>query len=148
MSAKKPALPSAKGLAEAEMQKLVEAGEEARKAFIEAMDDDFNSALAMAAIHELVKQINQARTDGASDEQLAVAQAVFNELTGTLGLTLEEEAGAETSADAFIDLLVSLRRDLRAEKNWAMSDKIRDELKKLGVLLEDSKDGTSWSWEN
>ena len=148
LSAKKPALPSANGLAEDEMQKLVEAGDVARKAFIEAMDDDFNSALAMAAIHELVKQINQARTDGASDEQLATAQAVFNELTGTLGLTLEEEAGAETSADAFIDLLVSLRRDLRAEKNWAMSDKIRDELKKLGVLLEDSKDGTSWSWEN
>ena len=129
------------------MQKLVEVSEEARKAFVEAMDDDFNSALAMAAIHELVKHINQARTDGASNEQLGKAQAVFNELTGTLGLTLEEESGTETSADAFIDLLVSLRRDLRAEKNWAMSDKIRDELKTLGILLEDSKEGTSWSWE-
>ena len=141
----KPALPSANGLAEDEMQKLVDAGEEARKAFIEAMDDDFNS-LAMAAIHELVKHINQARTDGANDEQLAIAQTVFNELTGTLGLTLEEESGTETPADAFIDLLVSLRRDLRAEKNWAMSDKIRDELKNLALCLK-TEDGTSWSWK-
>jgi len=42
---------------------------------------------------------------------------------------------------------VALRRDLRAEKNWALSDKVRDSLKELGVILEDSKDGTSWSWE-
>jgi cysteinyl-tRNA synthetase len=148
LSAKKPALPEAKGLNELDYQKLQEAAEEAHKAFIEAMDDDFNSALALAAVYELVKQINQARSDGANHEQLTQAQAVFIELTNTLGLVLEEETVSTTSADLFIDLLVKLRRDLRAEKNWAMSDKIRDELKSLGVLLEDSKDGTNWSWEN
>ena len=72
---------------------------------------------------------------------------VFNELTGVLGLQLEEQSGSGTAADPFIDLLVSLRRDLRAEKNWALSDKLRNELKALGVILEDSKDGTTWSWE-
>ncbi len=148
LSAKKESLPGALGLSESEQQKLEEAAEHARQAFIEAMDDDFNTALAMAAIHELVKMINQARADGANTAQLEHVQSVFNELTGTLGLVLSEESFQGTSADAFIDLLVAVRWDLRAEKNWKMSDKIRDELKALGVILEDSKDGTTWSWEN
>ena len=147
LSAKKGALPGAQGLSESDQRKLEEAAEGARLAFIEAMDDDFNTALAMAPIHELVKSINQARADGANAVQLEKAQTVFNELTGTLGLVLSDESAGGSSADAFIDLLVSLRRDLRAEKNWSMSDKIRDELKDLGVILEDSKDGTTWSWE-
>ncbi|HZK16718.1 MAG TPA: cysteine--tRNA ligase [Anaerolineaceae bacterium] len=147
LSAKKGALPGAQGLSESDQRKLEEAAEGARQAFIEAMDDDFNTALAMAPIHELVKTINQARADGANAVQLEKAQTVFNELTGTLGLVLSDESAGGSSADAFIDLLVSLRRDLRAEKNWSMSDKIRDELKDLGVILEDSKDGTTWSWE-
>ncbi len=148
LSAKKGALPGAQGLSESDQRKLEEAAEGARQAFIEAMDDDFNTALAMAPIHELVKSINQARADGANAVQLEKAQTVFKELTGTLGLVLSDESAAGSSADAFIDLLVSLRRDLRAEKNWSMSDKIRDELKDLGVILEDSKDGTTWSWES
>jgi len=148
LSAKKEALPGVLGLSESEQQKLEEAAEHARQAFIEAMDDDFNTALAMAAIHELVKVINQARADGANTAQLERVQSVFNELTGTLGLVLSEEITQGSSADAFIDLLVAVRWDLRAEKNWKMSDKIRDELKALGVILEDSKDGTTWSWEN
>lgn len=148
LSAKKDVLPGAKGLTDSDQQKLAEAAEHAREAFVEAMDDDFNTSLAMAAIYELVKLINQARADGANDTQLGIAQSVFNELTSTLGLVLTEESSQGTSADAFIDLLVALRRDLRNEKNWAMSDKIRDELKALGVFLEDSKDGTTWSWES
>ena len=89
----------------------------------------------------------QQSTDGANAAQLQQAQAVFNELTSTLGLVLSEEPQKGSSADEFIDLLVTLRQDLRAEKNWNMSDKIRNELKALGVILEDSKDGTTWSWE-
>lgn len=148
LSAKKGALPGSNGLSESEQQKLNEAAERVRQAFVEAMDDDFNTSSAMAAIYELVKLINQARADGAIDAQLEQAQSVFNELTSTLGLVLSEDSSQGTSADAFIDLMVALRWDLRAEKNWKMSDKIRDELKALGVILEDSKDGTTWSWEN
>jgi cysteinyl-tRNA synthetase len=111
------------------------------------MDDDFNTAAAMAAIFELVKQINQARAEGATQAQLEPAQAMFNELTGVLGLQLQEQAGRQTTADPFIDLLVEVRNELRAQKNWALSDKIRDELKALGVVVEDSKDGTTWNWE-
>ena len=147
LSAKKVALPGAKGLSDSAQVNLKTTGEAARKGFVEAMDDDFNTSSAMAVIFELVKQINQARSDGATDSQLVVLQSVFTELTDTLGLELKEESFSGSNADAFIDLLISVRRDLRAEKNWAMSDKIRDELKALGVILEDGKDGTSWSWE-
>ena len=147
LSAKKAALPGAKGLSDSAQVNLKTTGEAARKGFVEAMDDDFNTSSAMAVIFELVKQINQARSDGATDSQLVVLQSVFTELTDTLGLELKEESVSGSNADAFIDLLISVRRDLRAEKNWAMSDKIRDELKALGVILEDGKDGTSWSWE-
>lgn len=148
LSAKKPALPGAKGLDETAEAAALENAEVARAAFIEAMDDDFNTASAMASVFELGKQINQARADGANDAQLEKLQAIFVELTSTLGLRLSEEQTADSNADAFIDLLVAIRRDLRTEKNWAMSDKIRDELNKLGVILEDSKEGTTWSWQS
>ena len=144
---KKPALPGATGLPEEKATTLKTVAEQARQAFKDSMDDDFNTSAALAAIFELVRNINQARSDGAKEAQLLPAIQVFNELTGVLGLQLEEQSGSANAADPFIDLLVSLRRDLRAEKNWALSDKLRNELKALGVILEDSKDGTTWSWE-
>jgi len=147
LNAKKPALPGAAGLPEDKAIALQNSAEQARQAFRESMDDDFNTSAALAAIFELVRNLNQARSDGATEEQLLPAQEVFSELTGVLGLELEEQSGSANAADPFIDLLVSLRRDLRAEKNWALSDKLRDELKALGVTLEDSKDGTTWNWE-
>ena len=147
LGAKKAALPGAKGLEAAALEALNAEADKVKADFKEKMDDDFNTSGALAALYELVKAINQARAEGAKDEQLASAQAVFTELTGVLGLRLEEQKTAGGDADAFIDLLVRLRRDLRAEKNWALSDKLRDALKELGVILEDSKDGTTWSWE-
>jgi cysteinyl-tRNA synthetase len=59
------------------------------------------------------------------------------------------KADAENQAGAapFIDLLVEIRKELRKEKLWALSDKVRDDLKVLGVVLEDTKDGTAWHWE-
>ena len=147
LNAKKPALPGAAGLSEEKAITLQTTAEQARQAFKDSMDDDFNTSAALAAIFELVRNINQARSDGATEAQLLPAMQVFHELTGVLGLQLEEQSGSANAADPFIDLLVSLRRDLRAEKNWALSDKLRNELKALGVILEDSKDGTTWSWE-
>ena len=147
LNAKKPTLPGATGLPEEKATTLKTVAEQARQAFKDSMDDDFNTSAALAAIFELVRNINQARSDGATEAQLLPAMQVFNELTGVLGLQLEEQSGSGNAADPFIDLLVSLRRDLRAEKNWALSDKLRNELKALGVILEDSKDGTTWSWE-
>jgi cysteinyl-tRNA synthetase len=147
LSAKKAADPDSPGLDPDTAAALEADAEKTRKQFREAMDDDFNSSAALAALFELVRAINQARADGASQAQLAPAVRVFEELTGVLGLQLNEEAGASTKADAFIDLLVALRTELRAQKLWALADKVRVELKALGVVLEDGKNGTSWTWE-
>lgn len=147
LNAKKPAQAGTAGLPEEKSAALKAAAEQARQAFRESMDDDFNTSAAMAAIFELTRNLNQARSEGATEAQILPALEVFDELTSVLGLQLEEQTSSGNAADPFIDLLVSLRRDLRAEKNWALSDKLRDELKALGVILEDNKDGTTWTWE-
>ncbi len=147
LSAKKPAQSGASGLQAQAALALNESAQKARESFKAAMDDDFNTAGALAAVFELVKAINSARADGASAANLEEPQAVFAELTGVLGLQLLESQRSQSDAEPFIDLLLELRQDVRAEKNWAMSDKIRDGLKALGVLVKDGKDGSSWDWE-
>ena len=111
------------------------------------MDDDFNSAGALGYMFDLVRVINQARDASATQEELKDAQELLEELGGVLGLNLSAAAGGETAAGPFIDLLLEVRKELRKEKLWALSDKVRDDLKALGVLVEDTKDGTSWRWE-
>ncbi len=141
----RPALPNAKGLTPEAASALAEQAKPIKQAFIDAMDDDFNTAGALAPLYELAKIINTARDAGATDEQLEPIQATLRELTDVLGLRLEEKAGSG-GADKFIDLLVDVRSEARAQKIWALSDMIRDKLKELGVTIEDSKDGTSWRW--
>jgi cysteinyl-tRNA synthetase len=141
----RPALPNAPGLSTDGISVLDIASETTKTAFTDTMDDDFNTAGALAPLYELVKAINTARDAGATDEQLAPAQATLRELTGVLGLRLEEKTGSG-DADKFIDLLVEVRSEARAQKLWALSDMIRDRLNELGVAIEDSKDGTSWRY--
>jgi cysteinyl-tRNA synthetase len=141
----RPALPNAKGIPAGSAAELTSQAESTQQAFVETMDDDFNTAGALAPIYELVKAINTARDGGASDEQLAPAQATLRELTGVLGLRLAEKTGSG-DADKFIDLLVEVRSEARAQKLWALSDMIRDKLKELGITVEDSKEGTTWRW--
>ena len=146
LAAKKEATPGTPGIPPEAARALSEAAEITRQKFIESMNDDFNTSGAMAAIFDLVRAINQARSDGATQAQLTPALEVFNELTSVLGLELSEKEFIDSKADPFIALLIRLRADLRAERNWALADKVRDELKALGVTIEDGKDGTSWSW--
>ncbi|MBT3323268.1 MAG: cysteine--tRNA ligase [Anaerolineae bacterium] len=117
-----------------------------RDAFTQAMDDDFNTAGALGHIFELVRLINSSRDSGATDQQLKPAQNTLRELTSVLGLELQEKEGSG-DADKFINLLVEVRSEVRTQKLWALSDQIRDNLKELGVTIEDAKDGTSWRWE-
>ena len=115
--------------------------ETTQQGFVEAMDDDFNTASAMSHIYDLVRAINQA-----DDESLEEAQALLRELTGILGLQLRraDEGG---QADEFVDLLIEIREQLRNEKLWSLSDLIRDRLTELGVVLEDLKEGSTWRWK-
>ncbi|MBM3151211.1 MAG: cysteine--tRNA ligase [Chloroflexi bacterium] len=142
----KPAAPSAPGLAAGTAAALVTQAETTQQAFAEAMDDDFNSAGALGHIFDLVRAVNTARDAGATAAQLGPAQKTLRALTDIFGLRLGEKTGAGSDADRFISLLVEVRTEARKQKNWAMSDLIRNRLKDLGVTIEDGKDGTTWHW--
>ena len=125
------------------------ATENARVAFTEAMDDDFNTASGLAAIFELVRAINTGRAAGVSGPFFDASQRTLRQLAGILGLTLPDQvaAGDQMAAKPFIDLLIQVRSDLRTAKQWALSDKIRDSLGSLSIVLEDSPSGTTWRYE-
>jgi cysteinyl-tRNA synthetase len=144
-SALRPGSGAARGLSPDAASALTSQAEATKQAFIEAMDDDFNTPVALAALYELVKAINTGRDNGATNEQLQPAQTTLRELTGVLGLRLQEKQGSG-DADKFVDLLVQVRSEVRKQKLWQLSDLIRDQLKELGVVIEDSKEGTKWRW--
>jgi cysteinyl-tRNA synthetase len=116
-----------------------------KNGFTAAMDDDFNTAGALGTLFELVRAINTARDAGATSEQLKPAQDALRELAGIFGLRLTEKTGSE-GADKFINLLLDVRAEARKQKQWPLSDLIRDRLKELGVTVEDGKDGAKWRW--
>ncbi|MBI4927436.1 MAG: cysteine--tRNA ligase, partial [Anaerolineae bacterium] len=146
-SALRPALPGARGVGEATVQTLAQVTATTRSGFEEAMDDDFNTSGGLSNLFELVRAINQARADGATDDELKASQAALRELAGVLGLRLVTEDDKPQAAAPFIDLLLEVRAELRKQKLWAMSDLVRDRLSALGVVLEDSKEGTSWRYQ-
>jgi cysteinyl-tRNA synthetase len=111
-----------------------------RERFVEAMDDDLNTSRALAALFDLARDVNRARDEGRAVEE---AQETLRELAGVLGLTLQEPQAAMGAAP-FIDLLVRLRNDLRAAKQFEQADRVRAGLAELGITLEDVPDGTRW----
>ncbi len=146
-SALKPALPGVKGAPTPSLEVLARQMETCKTAFVESMDDDFNSSGALAGMYELVRVVNQTRADGATDAELKPAQDRLIELSSVLGLSLQQEKKVDQVVDGFVDLLIEIRRELRANKLWGLSDQIRDRLAELGVILEDSKEGTGWHWK-
>jgi cysteinyl-tRNA synthetase len=105
------------------------------------MDDDFNSAQAIATLFDLAREVNRGAAEGMNVDE---ARQTLIELVQIMGFTLEEREQPAIEADPLIDLLLSIRTEMRKEKNWHMSDKIRDELTALGIVLEDTPDGTTW----
>jgi cysteinyl-tRNA synthetase len=124
--------------------------EEVSTRFHTAMDDDFNSALALGALFELARAINAARDRGVAGPAFTQAQKVLRSSLEVLGFTLEEKAsdrGQDAAAAPFIELLVELRSMLRKEKQWALTDHLRDRMAALGVTLEDTPEGTTWKFD-
>jgi cysteinyl-tRNA synthetase len=92
--------------------------------------------------------MNQARDSGAPQSTLNGAQVLLRELAeDVLGLRLERPEIENQQAAPFIDLLVTLREQLREQKQWELSDQVRDQLAELGILIEDTRDGSSWRWK-
>jgi cysteinyl-tRNA synthetase len=116
-----------------------------RQRFEAAMDDDFNTPNALAALFDLARAINR---EQAGDPAVRYAQAELQDLAGVLGLTLREPELGSADAEPFIDLLVEIREDLRDARHFDLADRIRDRLSELNVTIEDSSEGTRWRRSN
>ena len=127
--------------AQEEGANTVEKLQEYKAKFIEAMDDDLNTADGIAAIFELVREINTMIGSGQTGRAfLESALNIFNELTGVLGIVQKEEDTLATE----VERLIEERQQARKEKNWKLSDEIRDKLKGMGIELQDTPQGVKW----
>ena len=116
-----------------------------RDQFIKVMDDDLNTADAISAVFELVKDINTSViTDAPSKELVEYATKLFDELTGVLGLVYNRKT---ENLDDEIEKMIEARTQARKDRNWAEADRIRDELKAQGIILEDTPQGVKWHRE-
>lgn len=117
-----------------------------RKAqFIEAMDDDLNTADGIAALFELVRDINTFATQPRSKAALQYGADLFDTLTDVLGLLYDRKSD---SLDQEIEALIEKRQQARKEKNFALADQIRDDLKAKGITLLDTPQGVKWKKED
>lgn len=108
-------------------------------------DDDLNTADAIAALFELVRDINIALSSKRqpSKKLCWTALEVFDELTSVLGLLYERKANGD-KLDEKVEEMLKQRAEARRMKNWAESDRLRDELRKLGIIVEDTPQGMKW----
>lgn len=113
---------------------------ELEKKFQDAMEDDFNTAQAIGVLFDLNRLGNQYLQNG--DEKLGAALKLMETLGGILGILREEEVSG--LIDDVMNILIDIRLEARKEKNWELSDKIRDRLSDIGVVLEDTPQGTRW----
>ena len=116
-----------------------------REQFITAMDDDLNTADGVAAVFELVKDINTSILDKEVSKNVCqTAAAVFDELCDVLGILYNRK---NNDVDSYIEALIEERQQARANKDWATADRIRDELKAKGIILKDTPQGVTWTKE-
>lgn len=132
-------------------QALIAKAKECKVNFFEAMDDDFNTALAIANMFDLAKEINiyyNEVTAGKVDcnqEAVRIALDVFAEMADIIGILTDEDNSANDGlVDNLMNLIIDIRQTARKNKDWATADKIRDELKNIGITLEDSPTGVRW----
>ncbi len=115
--------------------------------FEQAMDDDFNSASAVATIYDFSREINKIISEGNFDKNFLINSKEFLDKTaeGVFGLLKPDFQREQYSLeDELIEILIKIRNEAKLNKNYALSDKIRDELKEIGIILQDSKTGTTY----
>ena len=114
----------------------------------DAMNDDFNTPILISHLFEAVKVINQMKDDKASltKEDLQLLKSTLHAFSfDVLGLQNKKSETSSTKIDGVVELLIKLRKEARDDRNWALSDKIRDELLELGIQLKDGREGTTFT---
>ncbi|HEX2054090.1 MAG TPA: cysteine--tRNA ligase [Actinomycetota bacterium] len=134
--------------ASAPAEKVSDEGQEYLDRFADAMDDDFNTPLAISVMFDLVKQGNSLLDDPDAAERVAGLVAAFRQMTDILGVTWQGApesgaAGGESLSPEEAELL-ERRAEARKSKNWTESDRLRDRLSELGIVVEDTPSGTRW----
>jgi cysteinyl-tRNA synthetase len=146
---------------------LINSLEKLKASFETAMDDDFNTALAMGVIFDLAREVNTAVREvdtaihagseltGADREALRRAMDLFRDFNGVMGLfKVDQESGrilfdsdgsdGSSLSEGLINLIIEIRQEARKKKDWGTADRIRDGLKELGLILEDTPQGVRW----
>ena len=132
-------------------EELIAKAKQCKQNFFEAMDDDFNTALAIANMFDLSKEINiyynEVTSGKVACSKVAVDTAldVFSEMADIIGILKDDDNSADDGlVDNLMNLIIDIRQNARKNKDWATADKIRDELKNIGITLEDSPTGVRW----
>ncbi|MCX7611340.1 MAG: cysteine--tRNA ligase [Ignavibacterium sp.] len=115
--------------------------------FEQAMDDDFNTASAVATIFDFSREVNKIISEGNYNKNFLLKSKEYFDKTaeGVLGLLKSDISSNQPSLeDELIEILIKIRNEAKQNKNYTLSDKIRDELKKIGIILQDSKTGTTY----
>lgn len=121
-----------------------------KEKFSEAMNDDFNTPILIAHLFDGVRMINSIndKKEFISKEDLLELKSLYNNYVfDVLGLKEESSQSKDENSESIMQLVIQLRNEAKSKKDFATSDKIRDELKKLKIQLNDTKEGTSWSYE-
>jgi len=119
-----------------------------RERFLAAMDDDLNTPVALSVLFDVTRESNtRAESGDTTQATLAAYDSFYRELgDGVLGLIPDDLGGDDTSglAEALIRILIELRAEARAQKDWGRADDLRRRLAEAGVVLEDGPEGTRW----
>ena len=129
------------GMITEEEKALLDKADEYVQGFERAMDDDFNTADAIASVFELVKYINTTADGNRSKEYLDTLYDILFKLTDVLGIIIDKK---EEMLDDEIEAMIEKRQAARKERNFALADQIRDELLAKGIILEDTREGVKW----
>jgi cysteinyl-tRNA synthetase len=136
-----------------ELERIEKAISQAEEDFISGMEDDFNTPQALAGLYDLVREINRwiqerdFQLTASAQKLLKKALDSLNTLGGEVLGLFDQTPTEQTVADTEIEKLIADRADAKKNKNWALADKIRDELKNKGVIIEDTPQGVRWRRE-
>jgi cysteinyl-tRNA synthetase len=130
-------------------KELLEKAKEYFKNFIDAMEDDFNTAKAIGEMHKLAKEINIYAAGNYEADQINFAEVmkIYMDMAKIIGIFESKKNNVNSKIDELIAFILNIRASAKKEKNYALADRIRDGLREIGIIVEDTKTGVKWKWE-